>query len=145
MAERKIRGMEIKVDRPLATEALRLQARLMRAAGGVADQLPDLIGALRSAQSEEAKQAVGVKFIGVLTGVFEGLEPDEYARLVGDIVGLARLKRPSGAYEVMDLDGDFTEDFGAIIPVVAFVLKEVFGDFFSAAPGSGSRGVAGRA
>jgi len=68
-----------------------------------------------------------------------------YARLVGDIVGLARLKRPSGAYEVMDLDGDFTEDYGAIIPVVTFVLKEVFGDFFSAALGSGSRVVAGRA
>ena len=81
----------------------------------------------------------------VLTGVFAELEPDEYARLVGDIIALARLKRPSGAYEVMDLDGDFSEDFGAIIPVVAFVLKEVFGDFFSAAPGSGNRGVAGRA
>ncbi|MCD1264544.1 hypothetical protein GR158_12350 [Shinella sp. AETb1-6] len=145
MAERKIRNMEIRVDRPLASEALRLQARLMRAAGGVADQLPDLIGAIRSAQSEEAKQAVGVKFIGVLTGVFEGLEPHEFAHLVGDIVGLAKLKRPSGHYETMDLDGDLSEDFGAIIPVVAFVLKEVFGDFFSAAPGSGSRGVAGRA
>ncbi len=144
MAERKIRSMEIRVDRPLATEALRLQARLMRPAGGVADQLPSLIGSLQAAQTDEAKQAVGVKFIGVLTSVFTELKPDEYANLVGDIVSLAKLKRPSGHYEAMDLDGDFTEDFGAIIPVVAFVLKEVFGDFFSGAPVNGNRRVASR-
>lgn len=145
MGERKINGMEIKVDRPLATEALKLQARLMRAAGSAADKLPSLLIEMRGAGTEAEKEAIGVKLISALTSIFDDLSPDEYARLVGDVVAMAKLKRLSGAYEVMDLDGDFREDFSAIMPVVMFVLKEVFGDFFSAARGNGSRGTAGRA
>lgn len=145
MAERKIAGMEIRVDRPLATQALKLQARLMRAAGGAADQLPTILGEMRGAQSDEDKQAIGVKLIGLLTDVFARLGPDEYVGLVGDIVGMAKIKRPSGQYDFMDLDGDLSMNLGAIIPVAAFVLKEVFGDFFSGALGNGSRGTMGTA
>ncbi|EYR81384.1 phage tail assembly chaperone [Shinella sp. DD12] len=145
MAERKIAGMEIRVDRPLATEALKLQARLMRAAGGAADQLPSILGEMRAAQTDEAKQAIGVKLIGVLTDIFDRLDADEYVRLVGDIVAMAKIKRPSGQYDRLDLDGDLTMNLGAIIPVAAFVLKEVFGDFFSGALANGNRGAMGTA
>ncbi|NTA36837.1 phage tail assembly chaperone [Agrobacterium salinitolerans] len=101
--------MTVKVDRPLATVALRLQARLMKAAGGIADQLPAILGDLQQASTEEGKRQVGIKAIGLLTDVFDRLDDEEYIRLVGDIIGLAKIQRPSGHYEPADLDGDFSE------------------------------------
>lgn len=162
MAEKKIAGMEVKVDRPLATESLKLQARLMRAAGGDIQSLMESgLQALRAAvemksaeaagdaakvaDAQEKTMKIGGSLLGYVAEIFERLTPDEYATLVSDIVGLAKIKRPSGHYETAHLDADFSENLGAIIPVVAFVLKEVFGDFFSAALANGSRGIAGRA
>ena len=138
MAERKIAGMEIKVDRPLATEALRMQARLMRAAGGVAEKLPGILASRREGATDEEKANADAEALSAITGIFDRLSPDEFATLVSDIVGMAQIKRPAG-YSRLDLDGDFSTNLGAIIPVVVFVLKEVFGDFFSGALASGSR------
>ncbi|CAN7388843.1 phage tail assembly chaperone [Neorhizobium sp. LjRoot104] len=140
MAEAKIKGMEIKVDRPLATEALKLHARLMKAAGGLAEKLPSILASRRPGVSEEDKAKAEAEALTAITGIFNSVSPDEYARLVGDIVGLAKIKGPSGQYDQADLDGDFSANLGAIIPVAVFVLKEVFGDFFSGALASGSRG-----
>lgn len=140
MAERKIGGREFKVDRPLATVALALQARLMRAAGGAAQHLPSLIGKMAANKTDEEKQALGGEVIVLLTDIFSRLDPHEYVSLVGDVISLAKIKRPSGQYDPCDLDGDFADAFGDIIPVVVFVLKETFGDFFSGAPAIGSRG-----
>lgn len=141
MAEtNKIKGFStIKVDRPLATEALKLQARLMRAAGGLAEKLPAILASRREGASEEDRAKADAEALSAITGIFHSLSPEEYASLVGDVVAMAKVHRPSGAYDPMDLDGDFSDNLGAIIPVVVFVLKEVFGDFFSAAQASGSR------
>lgn len=140
METNKIKGFStIRVDRPLATEALKLQARLMRAAGGLAEKLPAILASRREGASDEERAKADAEALTAITGIFDRLSPDEYAVLVGDIVSLAKLHRPSGAYEPMDLDMDFSPNLGAIIPVVVLVLKEVFGDFFSAAQASGSR------
>ncbi|KQV28099.1 hypothetical protein ASC97_07050 [Rhizobium sp. Root1203] len=139
MAERKIGNREYRVDRPLASIALHLQARLLRAAGGTGELLPPLIGELASAQSPEEKQVLGAKVIGVLGDIFSRLTPEEYVSLVGDIISLAKVKRPSGQYDQCDLDGDFSEHLSSVISVAAFVLKETFGDFFSGALASGAR------
>lgn len=139
MAERKIGNLTVKVDRPLATEALRLQARLMRAAGGFAEKLPGILSSRKEGATDEDKAKADADALAAISGIFEKLSPDEYAGLLGDIVGMAKVQRPSGQYDQMDLDGDFSENLGAIIPVAMFVLKEVFGDFFSGALASGSR------
>lgn len=140
METNKIKGFStIRVDRPLATEALKLQARLMRAAGGLAEKLPAILASRREGASDEERAKADAEALTAITGIFDRLSPDEYAVLVGDIVSLAKLHRPSGAYEPMDLDMDFSSNLGAIIPVVVLVLKETFGDFFSAAQASGSR------
>lgn len=161
MAERKIHGMEVRVDRPLATVALKLQARLMKAAGGDIQSLIEAgLSALNSAvemkAAEESKDErriaeakentikAGGKLLGFVSEIFQRLSPDEYTDLVGDIIGLAKIKGPSGTYNDADLDSCFSENLGAIIPVVAFVLKEVFGDFFSGALANGSRAVAAK-
>ena len=139
MAEKKIAGMVVKVDRPLATEALKLQARLMHAAGGLAEKLPAILASRREGASEEERAKADAEALTAITGIFGRITPEAYAALVGDILALAKVQRPSGVYDQMDLDGDFSTNLGAIIPVVVFVLKEVFGDFFSAAQASGNR------
>jgi len=145
MAERKIGKREFKVDRPLATEALRLQARLMRAAGGFAEKLPSILASRRDGASEAEKEQANADALSAITGIFNQVSPDEYAHLVGDIIGMAKIKRPSGQYDPADLDGDFSENLGEIIPVAVFVLRETFGDFFSGALASGTRAMKGAA
>lgn len=139
MAEKKISGMTIRVDRPLATEALKLQARLMHAAGGLAEKLPSILASRREGASDEEKAKADAEALAAITGIFGRITPEAYADLVGDILSLAKVQRQSGVYDQMDLDVDFSTNLGAIIPVVVFVLKEVFGDFFSAAQASGGR------
>lgn len=139
MAEKKFApDFELRCDKPLATEALKLQARLMRAAGGFAEKLPGIIGAVKAGATEEARVKANGEALGAISDVFGRLTPDEYASLVSDIVGLAQIKRPSG-YDRLDLDGDMSDRLGMIIPVCAWVLKEVLGDFFSAALANGAR------
>lgn len=139
MPEKKIGSLEIKVDRPLATEALKMQARLTRAAGGLAEKLPAILASRRDGATDEEKAKAEAEAIGALTGIFDRLSADEYADLVSDIIGMAMIKRPSGQYDQADLDGDFSDNLASIIPVVVFILKSVFGDFFTGALASGTR------
>lgn len=158
MAERKIANMEIRVDRPLATEALKMQARLAHAMGGdISDAVTvfaDAMGVIGVFQNipddapEKDKEAgraamikVGGQVASVVIGVFDRLSPEQYASLVSDIIGMAKIKRPSGQYDQADLDGDFSDNLAAIIPVVVFVLKSVFGDFFTGALANGARAI----
>lgn len=138
MAEKKIAGLEIRVDRPLATEALKMQARLMAAAGGLAEKLPGILASRAEGATEEQRAKADADALTALAGIFDRLSPEAYASLVGDIIGMAKIKRPSGHYDHADLDGDFSDNLGAIIPVAVFVLKTVFGDFFTGALASGS-------
>ncbi|WP_427832782.1 phage tail assembly chaperone [Agrobacterium pusense] len=59
------------------------------------------------------------------------MSPDEYASLVGDIIGMAQIRRPSGQYDQADLDGDFSQNLKAIPEVVVFVIDVVLRDFFT--------------
>lgn len=142
MAEKKISGMTIKVDRPLATEALKLQARLMKAAGGLAEKLPGILASRREGATDEERAQADADALAAIAGMFEKLTPEEYASLMSDIISMAKILRPSGQYDPMDLDGDFSSSLGAIIPVALFVLKEVFGDFFSGALATGRQSMA---
>lgn len=144
MAEKKFGSMEIRVDRPLATEALRLQARLFRAAGGLAEKLPSILASRKDGVSEETKAKAEAEALSAIAGIFDRVSPDEYAALVGDVIGLGKIKRQSGVYDPLDLDGDFHEEFGLILPVALYVLQQVFGDFFSAALASGKPAAKGR-
>lgn len=139
MAEKKIGNMVVKVDRPLATDALILKARLLRAAGGLAEKLPSILASRREGASDEERAKADADALTAITGIFDRISPQDYAALVGDIVSLGKAQRPSGIYDPLDLDGDFSNNLGAIIPVVVFVLKETFGDFFSAALANGGR------
>jgi hypothetical protein len=141
MPEKKIAGFEIRVDRPLATEALKLQARLTRAAGGLAESLPGILASRRADATDQERAKADADAITAIAGIFDRLTPDQYAELVADILAMAKIKRPSGQYDQADLDGDFSDNLASIIPVAVFVLKTVFGDFFTGALANGARAI----
>ena len=145
MAEKKINGVEYKVDPLLATKALILQARLMRAAGPLASKLPSILASRREGATVEEKAAADSEALVAITAIFDAISPEEFASLVKDIVQIAMIKRPSGVYDPVDLDGDFVGKLGDIIPVAVFVLSEQFGDFFSGALANGRRAMTARA
>lgn len=134
MAEKIINGRTFKVQRMLATQALILQGRLLKAFGPAISKLGELLKA-RDDENGQAQAAMGA-----LGEVFARLDPYEYAGLVGDIIKVAQIQRANGQYMPADLDGDFSESPGDILPIVFMVLQEQFGDFFKGLPGAGNLG-----
>lgn len=136
MAEKKIGARTFKVEPLLATEAIRLQMRLVKAIGPAISRLPEIFAGIGKDQA--AKEKANGAAIAAMSEIVGGMEPDVATDLVRDIVQVAMVKRPSGAYEQVDMDGDFTGRLGDIIPVATFVLQEQFAEVFSGARGTGS-------
>lgn len=137
MAEKKIGGRLFQVGNVLATDAIRLQARLLRILGGGVDRLPVILAGAGKDAKPEAKEASNAAAVAALSDIFSKCDPDDVTALIGDIVGFASLKAPSGSWMKADLDGDFTDRKADIIPVCGFVLQEVLGDFFGGALAAG--------
>lgn len=138
MAEIEIGGQEYKVGHVLATESIVLQARLLQIIGGGLDRLPVILGSRVEGATAEMKAVGDAAAVAALGDIFAKCEPKTVAKLIQDIIALAAIHRPSGAWEKADLDGDFTERKGDIFPVVIFILREVLGDFFSGLLASGA-------
>lgn len=140
MAEKKINGRTFKTEPMLATQALVLQARLFKALGPAVSRIGDVMQGYGSDKTEEQKQRSNMAAVAALTEIFTQSNPEDIAQLVKDVVEVAQIKRDSGNYDHCDLDGDFTGRQKDLIPVVAFVLREQFGDFFGGLPGLGTPG-----
>lgn len=132
MAEKKIGGRTYKVVPLLATDALRLQARLLKALGPAVERLPTILKGAGSEAGSDAKAASDAAAVAALIDVIGGIDAEATPRLIKDIVEVAMIQRGAGNYEQVDLDHDFTDNLKDIIPVVVFVLQEQFGDFFGA-------------
>lgn len=137
MAERKIGNRTFKVDQPLATEAVRLQARLARALGGSMAKAFDAYVAANSSKAE-SKEAVAGLLIPIIADFFEKNDPDAVVDLVQYLMTFAQVAHQSGQYDPVDLDGDFYGSLNDIVPVCAFVIEEVVGVFLSGPGRSGS-------
>ena len=131
MAEMKIGDREFKVGVVLATDALILQAKLMKVVGSGIERLPTILKGVAEGATADDKAAMQTAAVAAFTDIFVEGDPKELTNLIGEVVSMATVKRPSGAYEQVDLDGDFTERKGDLFEVVVFVLREVLGDFFS--------------
>lgn len=138
MAEKKINGRTFSVGRVLATQSMVLKARLAKTAAPVFAVLPNVLGSVGASDSD--KEAAGVKLIAALSELFGQGEPEVIAALFKDVCELASIRRDSGSVDQVDFDGDMTEHEADIIPLVAFVLQELFGDFLSGFRGIGSLG-----
>lgn len=137
MAEKKINNTTYSVGVVLATDALLLKARLLKIVGNGAKELPAILRGRGDKASKEAQEKSDAAATKALTDIFEAMQPDEYVKLISDIVGFAQVQRPSSQWEKCDLDGQFTQNKADLYPVVLFVLKEVFSDFFTGLAGIG--------
>lgn len=138
MAEKVIGGRTFKVGEVLATEAILLQARLLQIVGGGLDRLPVILGSRVKEATPEMKAAGDAAAVAALGDICAKAEPKTVVALIGDIVRLAQVQRPSKEWEQVDLDGEFTTAKGDLFPVLIFVLREVLGDFFSGLQASGA-------
>lgn len=140
MAEKKIGGRTFRVGTVLATDAIKLQVRLMKVIGGAVDRLPVILAGMgkKGEANPEAKAASDAAAVAALADIFNKANPDEVARLFSDVVGMAQMNGPSGSWEAVDIDTCFTgQHMKDLFPVATFVLKEVLGDFFGGALASG--------
>lgn len=137
MAEKKINGRVFQVGHVLATDAVRLQARLLRIIGGGVERLPTILAGAGSQASQEAKDKSQAASIAALADIFGKCDPEEVTRLISDIVAFATIKQPSGSWGQVDLDTDFSAHKADLYPVTFFVLKEILGDFFGGLAGAG--------
>ncbi len=144
-SEKKFGNRTFRVEPMLATKALVMQARLFRMAGPAIDRLPEILRGVGANKSDEERQAAGAHAISAFADIFSRTDPAELADMIRELIELAEVKRPSGSYEGVTLDGDFTNEKEDIIPVVVWVAQEQFGDFFSGLQGIGSRRNGGQA
>lgn len=140
MAEKKINGRVFKTEPMLATQAMVLQARLLKVLGPGLSRLGEIFQGVGRDKSDEDKARSNAAALAAFAEIFAQSKPEEVAHLVKDVAEIALIKRPSGEYHPVDFDGDMTGAQKDIIPLVVFVLREQFGDFFTGLPGLGSLG-----
>lgn len=139
MAEKKIGSKEYKVGTVLATDAIKLKARLLKLVGGSMTQLPAILAGTKATASDDEKSKSNAAAVEALVGLFSNIDPDDLVVLLQDIVKLAVVKRPSGAYEDIAFDSEFnSSNLISMYQLVFFVLSEVFGDFLSVARATGN-------
>lgn len=131
MAEKKIGERTFRCSPMLATDAIKLQVRLVKFLGGAVERLPEIVqGASKGATDAQRAQA-NAKAIGMLVDLIGKSDPDEIARLMSDVIGIAQIRRESGEYHDADIDGDFVGRPGDMFEVMLWVLQEQIGPFFS--------------
>jgi len=137
MAEKKIGDRTFKVEPMLAMDALVLQARLFKALGPAMGSFSEVMKGHGEGKTEAEKNASNAAALVALANIFAHGEPTQIAELIRDVVQIAQIKRPSGEYSPVDLDGDLTGRQKELFPIILFVLREQFADFFSGLPGLG--------
>jgi hypothetical protein len=144
ISERRFGKRTFRMEPMLATKALIMQARLFRLAGPALERLPEILVGIGVGKSEEERTVANAAAVQAFVSVFEHTSPEALAEMISELVELTEVKRPSGSWEKVDLDGEFTGEQGDLIPLVVWVAQEQFGDFFSGLLAIGSRGSQGR-
>jgi hypothetical protein len=144
ISERRFGKRTFRMEPMLATKALIMQARLFRLAGPALERLPEILVGIGAGKSEEERTIANAAAVQGFVSVFQHTSPEDLADMIRELAELAQIKRPSGSWEKVDLDGDFTGEQGDLIPLVVWVAQEQFGDFFSGLLAIGSRGSQGR-
>lgn len=142
MNEKKINGRVYRVPPVLATKAVVLQARVVRAIGPA---LEEVIALIPSPESQADSSAVAKAMLDAVVKVCENSDPEVLASLIRDMVDLSQIQRPSNQWHRTDMDGDLTQYPEDLLPLVAFVGESVFGAFFAGGRASGIAVGMGRA
>lgn len=141
MAEKKIGSRTFKTEDLLATEAIKLQARIMRFVGPAVEKLPVIFAGRGTKASDDQRVASDAAAVKAISDIFANAEPDAVAQLVADVCEMAHVSYDGRNYDRIVFDQEFSGgNLKDVIPVVTFVLREALGDFFSAALANGNRG-----
>ena len=144
VAERRFGARQFRVEPMLATRAISMQARLFRLAGPAIEHLGDILRGVGKDKTEEERNMANASAVQAFVSIFEHTDPDQLSYMVKELAELSEVKRPSGNWEKVDFDGDFTGQQGDIIPVIIWICQEQFGDFFSGLPAIGNPRSQGR-
>lgn len=146
MADKKIGDRYFRAGDALATDAIRLQVRLMKFIGPALESLPAVFAARAADATDQQKKESDAAAIKAISGIFATADPDQVVSLIEDICGMAKISYDGkGAWDDIVVDQEFSgQNSHDLIPVVIFVLKETLGDFFSGALASGSQAVRAR-
>lgn len=130
-------GSLLRVESVLATQAIVLQARLMKIVGAAVDRLPVIMSG-RGDVDPAKKTASDAAALAALADIVNKADPVEVAAIIAEVIGYCSIK-PKGqtGWQKADLDGHFSDRKADIFPTVIFALREIFGDFFSAFPATG--------
>lgn len=146
MAEKVLGDRTFKAGAVLATDAIKLQIRLVKLIGPALETLPDVFAGRAAGASPEDQEKANAAAIRAIAGIFDKADPDAVVDLMKDIFALAMVSPNKGqSYEEIVFDHEFA-GAGAknLFPAMVFVLQEVLGDFFSGALASGSLAKVGR-
>ena len=135
MADKKIGGNYYRVQPILATEALRLQVRLLNIAGPAVKALPAVLAARKDATNVAGAEQAGLEAIAA---VFTTADPDRVQQFITDVCEKAEISEDGKSYDALIFDHHMSDDQKSIIPLTLFVLKELLGDFFTEALAAGN-------
>lgn len=139
MAEKVIGDRTFKVGMVLATDAIKLQIRLVKLIGPALETLPAVFAGRAEGASQADQEKANGAAIRAIAGIFDKADPDAVVDLMKDIAKLAMVSSNKGqSYEEISFDHEFS-GAGAknLLPAVLFILQETLGDFFSGALASG--------
>lgn len=143
MAEKKLSdGAVFRVEPMLATQAIILQARLLKLVGTAVDRIPVIMAGYGKAKKTDDKplsaadltavQASNAAAISAIADIFAKAQPEEVADIIATLCSSGTIKvKGSNSYDPVDFDAHFTDRQKDVFPVVLFVLRETFGDFFT--------------
>ena len=136
MAETKIGGVEYRVETLLARDAVALQMRVMRILGPAMNAMPEVLSTYFKGQ--EGRQLANQKALAAIGDIVAKSDPAEATQLVVDVCELAESRRPSGDYEKVSFDQEFSGKLMDAYKLMAFVLQAQFGELFQGVPANGS-------
>jgi hypothetical protein len=147
MAEKVIGDRTFQAGTALATDAIRLQIRLMKLIGPALEKLPAVFAGRAAGASPAEMEKANQAAIGAIASMFEKADPDEVVSLAKEICKMGMVSGNKGqGYDEIAFDHEFSGP-GAknMFPALIFILQETLGDFFSGALASGSQALKGRA
>lgn len=140
MAEQKIGARFFKMDDVLATEAIKLNVRLMRFLGPAMDKIPTIFAALSSKATEEQRRASDAASIQAMGDIFSRADPEDVTLFVASVCEMAKVSYDGKNFDDVIFDQEFSgSNLKDVVPVTLFVLREAVGDFISGALASGNR------
>lgn len=143
MAEKRIGGVEYRVEPLLATKAWALRLRVARFIDR--DTIDKLVTLFGKADGEGKNlRDIGLEIVGVVAEVLGKHDPDQVVGLLKDLCETAQVRLESG-YSKLYFDEEFSGKGAEALELAAFVIWEQFSELFSDALASGFQRAAARA